>query len=201
MKKAFIHFCLAAVITAAAAMVSSCSGNGGKEAGTEDNAVIEAIMNRRSIRKYQDREVPRDLLEKIAWCGIHAPNAMNAQRWEVRIVDSPEFMKLDPSLRNKFRNAAAIICVAGEDARFVDIDCGLMGENMMLAAHSLGLGTCCLAGPVDFLTRNAEARPFYDALQLPEGYSLKFVLAVGWPDEEPEARPRDAGKIRFVEFN
>lgn len=131
--------CLTAVMVCVAA---SC---GRQEGSKEENPVIEAIMSRRSIRKYQDKAVPRDLLAKIA-------------------------------------------------------DCGLMGQNMMLAAHSLGLGTCCLGGPVDLLTKSEAARPYYEALGFSEGYSLKYILAVGWPEEAPDARPRDEGKVRFVEF-
>ena len=202
---------LAALIFGALAL-SSCNGKGDSK---EDNAVIEAIMNRRSIRKYQDKAVPRELLARIADCGIHAPNAMNAQRWEVRIVDSPAFIDgvtkvflaerpevaaRNTFFKNVFRNAPAIICVAGQDAPFVDIDCGLMGQNMMLAAHSLGLGTCCLGGPVDLLTKSEAARPFYEALGFSEGDSLKYILAVGWPEETPDARPRDESKVQFVEF-
>ena len=202
------------MIMLSAAILSSCSGNVTGNAPAE-NEVIAAIMGRRSIRKYQDKTVPRELLEKVAVCGINAPNARNAQNWEVRIVDSPEFidgvtkvfLKEAPDaaarnsyFKNVFRNAPAIICVAGAEGRFTDIDCGLMGENMMLAAYSLGLGTCCLGGPVDLLMNNPEARPFYDALQFSEGYSLRYILAIGWPEEAPDAKSRDASKIRFVEF-
>ena len=196
-----------------AAILSGCSGPASN--APAENEVISAIMSRRSIRKYQDKAVPRELLEKVAECGIHAPNAMNAQRWEVRIVDSPEFidgvtqvfLKEAPEMasrntyfKNVFRNAPAIICVGAEEGRFTDIDCGLMGENMMLAAYSLGLGTCCLGGPVDMLMNNPEARPFYDALQFSEGYTLRYILAIGWPEEAPEAKPRDMDKIQFVDF-
>ena len=52
-----------------------------------DTPVIDAIMARRSIRQYTDQQVPRELLQKIAECGVNAPNAMNKQEWEVRIVD------------------------------------------------------------------------------------------------------------------
>ena len=49
----------------------------------EKNQVIETIMARRSIRKYQDRPVSRDTLNKIMECGINAPNGQNKQSWEV----------------------------------------------------------------------------------------------------------------------
>ena len=69
----------------------------------------------------------------------------------------------------------------------------------MLAAHSLGLGTCCLGGPVRFLSSNADAKPYLDRLKLDDGYELLYLIAVGYPDEAPEARPRNLDKIRFVE--
>ena len=179
-----------------------------------ENQVIETIMARRSIRKYQDRAVEREKLQQIAECGVNAPNGMNAQKWEVRIVDNPEYIngvseifkkanpemvERDPNFKNMFRNAPAIICVGAQEGLFTQIDCGLMGENMMLAACSLGLGTCCLAGPVGFLVNNPEARPYYEALRFSEGYSLLYIIAVGYPDEAPEAKPRDLSKILFVD--
>lgn len=198
----------------AAALLGFCACSGNAPQST-DNQVIDAIMNRRSIRKYEDKAVPRELLEKIAICGVNAPNAINAQKWEVRIVDSPEyidgisklFVAKNPEaaskntyFKNIFRNAPAIICVAAEPWRWSGVNCGLMGENMMLAAYSLGLGTCCLGGPVDFIAKEPDARKYLDALCFSEGYELQFILAVGYPDETPDARPRDLSKVKFVDF-
>ena len=208
MKQILFLLALSAIL-----ILPSCGGAASPKEG--ENEVISAIMNRRSIRRYEDKAVPRELLEKVAECGIHAPNAVNGQKWEVRIVDSPAFIDgvtrvfleeapeaaaRNSFFKNVFRNAPAIICVAGAEGRFTDIDCGLMGENMMLAAYSLGLGTCCLGGPVDLMVNNPKARPFYDALQFSEGYTLRYILAIGYPDEAPEARARDKSKIQFVEY-
>ena len=57
-----------------------------------DTPVIDAIMARRSIRQYKETPVPRELLQKIAECGVNAPNAMNKQEWEVRILDDANYM-------------------------------------------------------------------------------------------------------------
>ena len=59
----------------------------------EKNAVIETIMTRRSVRKYQPQAVNRDTMQIIMDCGINAPNAINRQAWEVRIVDNPEVIQ------------------------------------------------------------------------------------------------------------
>ena len=68
----------------------------------------------------------------------------------------------------------------------------------MLAAHALGLGTCCLGAPVRYLKQSGKARFFLDRLAIPEGYELSYIIAVGYPDEEPAARPRSASKVHFV---
>lgn len=198
----------------AALCIVSCGRSG--EATVEDNGqnpVISAIMNRRSIRKYKDVPVEREKLQLIAECGVNAPNGMNAQRWEVRIVDkaesiaaiseeykkaNPQIAERDPGFRNMFRNAPAVICIAvpdGDDG----VNAGLMGENMILAAQSLGLGTVCLGGPVRFLKDSESGRAFIRRLAFSEGYSLLYMIGVGYPDESPEAKPRDLGKIRFVD--
>ena len=74
-----------------------------------------------------------------------------------------------------------------------------MGENIILAAQSLGLGTCCLGGPVAFMKQNPEAAEYVEKLQLPDDYELLYAIGVGYPDESPTAKPRDMGKVKFVD--
>ncbi len=198
----------------AALCLASC-GQGDEAVKQDDgqNPVIEAIMSRRSIRKYKDTPVEREKLQLIAECGVNAPNGMNAQRWEVRIVDNaesiaaiseeykkanPQLLERDPGFKNMFRNAPAVICVAvpaGDDG----VNAGLLGENIMLAAHSIGLGTVCLGGPVRFLKDSEAGRAFIARLGFSEDYSLLYMIGVGYPDEAPDAKPRDLSKIRFVD--
>lgn len=185
-------------------------------AGDLNNKVIETIMQRRSIRQYTNKPVEREKLQLVAECGINAPSAMNRQKWAVRIVDDPKYINgatevlkkkmpemvaRDKSFRNMFRNAPAIICVGIEakEDEYSKVDAGLMGENMMLAAQSLGLGTCCLGMAASQLNTIPELKEYYDKLNLPEGYRLIYVLAIGYPDESPAAKPRDRNKIQFVE--
>ena len=181
-------------------------------AQTETNEVIENMMARRSIRKYLDKPVEHAKLEQIAICGINAPSGSNRQPWEICIVEdyafiqgltdiykkaNPEQVKRDPNFKNMFRNAPNLICVATPKDRG-QLDAGMLGENMMLAAQSLGLGTCCLGGPVRFLKANEEAKPYLDRLGFSEGYELLYILAIGYPDEQPAAKPRDVNKIKYV---
>ena len=202
------------LISLAALAVLGAAGCGQPQEQTSENAVIESIMARRSIRKYKDQSVEREKLQQIAVCGVNAPNGMNQQTWEVRIVDSkaaidsvtavftaanPEMVSRDENFKNMFRNAPAVIAIAVPEGDSC-INAGLMAENMILSAESLGLGTCCLGGPVAFLKTNPDAAWFLEGLKFSEGYELCLMIAVGYPDETPEAKPRDLGKIQFVDF-
>lgn len=181
------------------------------------NPVIETIMSRRSIRTYKDQAVPREILQQIAECGINAPNGMNAQQWEVRIVDNAEWIaaatksyvesvKGTPSekmvsgegFKNMFRNAPAVIFIAHKPGHCTQVDCGLMAGNMVLAAKSLGLGTCCMMGPLGFFS-TPEGKDFLSSMKLSEGYELLLCVGVGYPAEEPAAKPRKKEVIEFVE--
>ena len=59
---------------------------------SQSEAVIKTIMERRSIRQYKPQAVNRDTMQTILKCGINAPNGMNKQSWEVRVVDNPDFI-------------------------------------------------------------------------------------------------------------
>ena len=171
-------------------------------------------MSRRSIRKYKPEPVSRETMETILECGINAPNGMNKQSWEIRVVDNPDFINgitdvykkanpkaaEDPSFKNMFRNAPTVVFIAhdpGYDCS--QIDCGLLGENMILSAWSMGIGSCCLGGPVRFINTNPEAAPYLQKLGFSEGYRLLYCIAFGHPDETPAAKPRSKEKIKYVE--
>lgn len=176
-----------------------------------NNAVIENIMARRSIRKYKSDAVSREVLDKIMECGINAPNGQNRQSWEVRVVDNPQVMSeinatLDaaypdmPNVSSCFRGAPVMVFIArdlGYD--FSAYDCGLMAENMMLSAQSLGVGSICLGSPVRFINENPQCAPILERLGFSEGYQFCLCVGLGYADEAPEAKPRNKEKVKYVE--
>ncbi|MBO4673780.1 MAG: nitroreductase [Bacteroidaceae bacterium] len=163
------------------------------DAGKE--AVLSNIMARRSVRKYLAKPVEHEKLETVALAGINAPSAMNRQNWAVRIIEN---QKLMADVKDMCRNAPNLICVCAPANGNFDLDAGLMGENMMLAAQSLGLGTCIQTGPIRFLTTDEKAKAFRDSLDIPADYKLLYVIAIGYPDEQPEAKPRDTSKVKYI---
>ena len=178
-----------------------------------ENEVINTIMARRSVRQYLDKPVEHEKLATVVRAGINAPSGMNRQPWIIRVVEdqqlidevnevfkqeNPEQVQRDPNFKNMFRNAPNLICVCTPAKGGGELDAGLLGENMMLAAQSLGLGTCCLGGPVRFLLSNERCKFFLDRLDIPEDYKLNYIIAIGYPNERPEAKPRDESKVKYI---
>lgn len=178
------------------------------------NIVIETIMARRSIRKYKDQPVNRDTMQVILECGINAPNAINRQAWEVRVVDNPELingmtevfkkvspkMAEDPNFKNMFRNAPTVAFIANDTTfAFSPVDCGLMAENMMLSAWSMGIGSVCLGSSAHFINTIPEMAEYLKKLDFSENYKPLICIGFGYPDEAPAAKPRDKNKVKFVE--
>lgn len=194
-------------------VASACCQNQAQSSGNNSDAVIENIMARRSIRKYKPTPVGRDTMNVILECGINAPNGQNRQSWEVRVVDSPALMDeikeamaqghpdMEPkAVKGCFRDAPVMVFIARDPSYdFSAYDCGLLAENMMLSAWSLGVGSICLGSPVRFLTDNDACRPVLEKLGFSAGYELCLCVGFGYADEAPAAKPRNPEKVKFVE--
>lgn len=205
-------------------MMAGCGSTGAQQSGETATVataavdtgkiVVENIMARRSVRQYKEWPVGRDTVQVLLECGINAPNGMNKQPWAVRVVDSKEYIDGitavfkevnprvagEPGFKNMFRNAPTVIFVAADPAASSSqIDCGLLGENIMLAARAMGLGTCCLGSSAAFLQNNPRAAEYLEKLDLPKGYKLLYCIAVGYPDESPAAKERDASRVKFID--
>ena len=174
------------------------------------NEVIENIMTRRSIRNYKEGAVARETMDEILNCGINAPSGMNRQSWEVRVIDNPETIARFKSLlvasnqetkaeavEGCFRGAPTLVFVANDPTYdFSPIDCGLLSENIMLSAWSLGVGSVCLGSPIRYLAKSPEA---IQMLGFSEGYLPIICIGLGYPNESPDAKPRDKAKIKYLD--
>ena len=202
---------------AAALVLAACSENKQQEtpeAVDTASVVTDLMMSRRSIRAYKDSVISRETLDEILACGINAPNGMNRQSYELRVIDSPALIdsiteavvKDNPAIaerkgfKNIFVNAPCVICIA-YDTQYdmAQIDCGLLGENIILAAWARGIGSCCLGSSARWILDSPSAKPFLDRMAFSEGYNLLYCIALGYPDEAPEAKPRRDDMIRYIE--
>ena len=178
-----------------------------------ENAVIEAIMARRSIRQYHAIPVSRDTLMQIMECGINAANGQNKQSWEVRIVDNPTTMtqiqdlmaagnaKLDPAMvKGCMRGAPVMVFIARDlNYDFSAYDCGLLAGNILLSAQSLGVGSIVLGSPVRFINDAENSAEILRILGYSENYELCLCVGLGYAAEAPDAKPRDINKVQFVD--
>ncbi len=160
----------------------------------ELNPVLSNIMARRSVRKYLDKPVEHEKLVLLARAGINAPSAMNRQQWQVMVLEDQQLMA---EYKGMFRGAPNAICICTPKGQ-TEYNAGLLSENIMLAAQSMGLGTVCLGGPVRTINNDAKHKPFLDRLGIPEDFQLSYIIAVGYPNEQPKAKPRDASKVKFI---
>ena len=176
-----------------------------------NNEAIENMMARRSIRAYKSTPVGRDTLTRIMECAINAPSGQNKQSWEVRIIDNPATLaEMSKAMGQAhpgndfaaqcFRGAPVMVFIARDlSYDFSAYDCGLMAQNMMLSAWSLGVGSVCLGSPVRFLTDNELCKPLVERLGFSEGYEFCLCVGLGYATEKPEAKPRDMGKVKFID--
>ena len=183
-----------------------------------DVAVTDAIFHRRAVRKYSEKAIAPDVVQKLLVAAAQAPSAMNQQPWVFGIFQGRRRL-LEYSERAKqhllatypasfelhsrselyenpsydlFHGANTLIVIYSMSGRWhPNEDCCLAAENLMLAAYGLGLGTC----PIGF------ARPWFDLveikreLDIPEHYSAVFPVVVGYPAGYTAASGREEPNV------
>lgn len=170
------------------------------------NDFLDVIFQRRSIRKYTDQPVPREILETLLKAGMAGPTAMNAQPWEFVVITDPQTLAaLRVNLIFAKSNAPAAICVLGSErmaknktgTRFWVQDCSAATENILLAATALGLGSVWVGvHPVTIFTRTVER-----ILNLPDGVTPLNLIYVGYPAETKESRTQyDEKRVHWEAF-
>ena len=163
----------------------------------------EVIAQRRSIRKFADRPVAREKLNACIEAARLAPSACNSQPWHYIVID-------DAQVKEKFcaevfggayrisqwaAKAPVLVAVVSDKGSVISrlggflrrtefylVDQGISGEHFVLRAWDLGLGTCWIG----WLNADKAAKFF----RLPAGKKIDHLIAVGYPAEEPAARPR-----------
>lgn len=155
---------------------------------------LKLAETRRSVRAYKTEEVPEELLQQVLGAGRLAPSAVNKQPWRFLVVrDEVNRRALGAAYaREWFWKAPIVIavCILPEEAwtrsydgtNFAMVDGALAMDHMQLAAAELGLGTCWIGA--------FDPEAARDILGLPDGVSIVGMTPLGYPDVEPNPRPR-----------
>ena len=155
--------------------------------------IMQTIYERRSIRKYTDQPIDKGILEKLLDAARWAPNGGNRNVWRFIVVTSETqkklLLKFTPGVFD-MPAALVVICIEPEQKRVKEAaqmvhmaDAAIAAENIVLAAHSMGIGSCIVVSFADIAIRTI--------LNLPEQISPKILVTLGYPDESPEPPPRE----------
>jgi len=150
--------------------------------------VIEAILTRRSIRKYSREKITDNKIEIILKAAMYAPSAMNQQPWHFIVIDDREklnrIMEVHPYSK-MLKEAGLAILVCGDERLQLSkgywvVDCGAATQNLLLAAHGIGLGAVWL-GVHPREERKSGIRKIF---HLPDHVQPFSLISIGYPAEE-----------------
>jgi len=163
---------------------------------------FDVVKSRRSVRKYSDQQVPRDVLERIVEAGINAPTGCNFQLKQYLIVDEPEMISRLRFVSKAMTGAPAAIVLLTEEkttpyGEFWIQDASAAMENMLLAAVALGYAGCWIEGNI---------RPHEDKLReilkVPESLRVWALTPIGKPgiDAKRPPKPEPRQVIHYNSF-
>jgi len=155
---------------------------------------LEAIRTRRSIRQYLDKPVPQDLLRQVLSAAMHAPSACNQQPWQFVVLDDRKLLREVPKIHpyaTMAVEAPMAILVCGDASLetvsgYWVIDCSAAVENLLLAAHALGLGAVWTG----VYPQQERVEGFRRLLGLPKNLTPHSLIPLGYPAEQPEQEDR-----------
>lgn len=154
----------------------------------KNNNTIEAIYNRRSIRKYdKERPVERKKLEQLIRAAMYAPTARNLQPWHFIIITEREVLDRIPSIHpyaKMVHQASAAILVCGDRSKepndiYLAKNCSAATQNILLEAYALGIGSVWLG----VFGREERMKNLSSLFNLPEDIVPISLIALGYPDE------------------
>lgn len=171
------------------------------------NEVLNNIYTRRCIRKFTDQEVSRELLDEVVKAGTYAPSGKNLQTYRFYVMQNADSIKklqdvVAKGMENPdytFYGVKAIVLVACDKEEVNGVcDCSCAIENMLLAAHSLGLGACWI-NQLKYCGDKPEVAPYLQSIGIPAGYQVVGIVGLGHPDEERTAARRLDDLVTYLD--
>ena len=179
---------------------------------------IEAIRTRFSCRDFVETPLTDEQIKTLTVAALASPSAMNRQPWHVIVITDKTFideldaegMRVLGAAEDKsgydrvkarggriFYNAPCMVMVASDGSDYASMDCGILSQNVSLAAHSLGLGSviCAMAGiPLS----GSLGDEFKKRMQFPDGYDFGIAVLVGTAKADKEPHELDMSKVTII---
>jgi len=204
-KSALLCLLLAAAVCVLSAKLAMGSTGKPNERDMQDS-ILSNIMTRTSVRQYQDQPVEQEKIERLLRAGMAAPSAVNKQPWHFIVVTDRNQLKQIAAVTPNARMAAdaplaIIVCgdmnktLEGQAREFWVQDASAATENILLAAHALGLGAVW-TGTYPDLERCKKVAAL---MKLPDNMVPLCTIVAGYPAETPE--PKDKWNPRNISYN
>ncbi len=178
------------------------------ENGVPEEGVIETIMTRTSIRDFQNKPIEEEKVETMLRAAMAAPTAVNKQPWRFIVIKDKKTLKAISENFNSMKMAekaplAIVVCgdlnatLEGEGTEYWVQDASAATENLLLAAHSLGLGAVwCGIYPI-----KQRVGQLKDMLAIPDSIVPLNVIPIGYPAENPEPKDKwNPSKIHYEKW-
>jgi len=182
------------------------------------NDVLKTIAERNTCRDFSGEPLTDTQVKNLVDAALAAPSAMNAMPWFIIMVTDKTLLdemdtcifthieKTNPEFYNRmkerggkiFYNAPALMLIAKkDDSKWAALDCGIVSQNVALAAHSLGLGNviCGMAGMAFDGPHGAQ---WTKRLQIPEGYSFGMSVCIGKANKGKEPHALEHEKVIYI---
>lgn len=170
--------------------------------------MLDLLMNRRSIRKYKDKAIEKDKIQKLLKGVLTSPSGRNIRPWELIIVDDKDKLALLGASRGGASRALtnaplAMVILADPNATDVWIeDASIVSIITQLMAQSLGLSSCWIQVRERIAVDNKTVEDYVkEVLDIPENYKVESMVAIGYPDEEKSPHSEEKLPFHKVHFN
>jgi nitroreductase len=159
-------------------------------------SLLDLILSRRSIRRYENKDIPEEVLQQILETGRQAPSAANRQPIHFVIVTDRDILQnLCNNLINRFVKYAPVAIVGCADikslltGKWAVVDATIAMENMVIAAWTLGIGSCWIGA--------CNEEKVKELLKIPDKWKFVALLTFGYPAEQPKPRKKKPFKKMF----
>jgi nitroreductase len=180
------------------------------------NEILKAIAERNTCRDFSPAPLESAQIDALVKAALAAPSAMNLQPWHIIVLTDKqlieeidaagmEYIKHDAEWYKRFMDrggkifydAPCIIFIAKDNSDAATLDCGIVSQNIALAAHSMGLGSC-ICGMARYALMNETGEKLLKKLQFPEGYDFGMSVCVGNIQSGKEPHELDTKKVTYI---
>ena len=178
------------------------------------NEIVRAIMERFSCRDFSPEPLPKEQVSILIDAALASPSALNLQPWHIIAVtdkalieamdeyamsdeNMPYYERIKERGGKMFYNAPCVLVIAIDNTERAPLDAGIVSQNICLAAHSLGLGSC-ICGMMRIPLEGEKGKDFIKKLKIPEGMKFGMSVLVGKVKTPKAPHELDKSKVTYV---